>query len=472
MIGGALTIFGFSIWQWFALVQHELLLFAGIFFLIGALDDLAVDFYWMWLRITGRARTPVIDHADPKAELLRGDAAVFIPTWQEAEVIADTIRHALSAWPQDRIRFYVGCYRNDCPTIMAVMAAAPADARLRLVIHDRKGPTTKADCLNRLYRALCEDEERLGREARMVVFHDAEDMVDPLALPMLDAAVSEAQFVQLPVLPLPQRDSRWIGSHYCEEFAEAHGKALVVRDALGAAIPSAGVGCAIERAALGLLAQRHAGDEPFASDSLTEDYEMGLAVAQNGGRCRFLRARRPDGELVATRAYFPARLEHVVKQKTRWVHGISLQGWDRLGWTMHPAEVWMRLRDRRGPFAALVLLTGYLLLAMATVGWGASLAGYGEAIALTPFLRLLLALNFFAFAWRALWRFGFAAREYGIAEGVRAVLRLPVSNIIAIMAGRRALAAYARTLMGKPIVWDKTPHFNHPARDLARAVQA
>jgi bacteriophage N4 adsorption protein B len=38
-----LSIGDLGLWQWLALLQHELLLFAGIFFLIGAADDLAVD---------------------------------------------------------------------------------------------------------------------------------------------------------------------------------------------------------------------------------------------------------------------------------------------------------------------------------------------------------------------------------------------------------------------------------------------
>ena len=41
---------------------------------------------------------------------------------------------------------------------------------------------------------------------------------------------------------------------------------------------------------------------PFADDSLTEDYELGLAIAAAGGRCRFIRARGGDGRLIATRA--------------------------------------------------------------------------------------------------------------------------------------------------------------------------
>lgn len=465
-----MAIADFSVWHWLAVAQHELLLFAGIFFLIGALDDFAVDLYWIWLRLTGRARTKRIDSALMSRQQLSGQAAIFIPAWQEEQVIGDTIAHALRAWPQSDLRLYVGCYRNDWGTIRAAMAGAPNDPRLRLVLHDRAGPTTKADCLNRLYRALCEDEERTGKKAHMVVFHDAEDMVDPAALPLLDHAIGAAEFVQLPVLSLPQERSRWLGSHYCEEFAEAHGKTMVVRNALGAAVPAAGVGCAISRGALEQLAEQSEDCSPFAADSITEDYEMGLSVAANGGRSRFLRMRHADGSLIATRAYFPTRLDQIVRQKTRWIHGIALQGWDRTGWTGSLAEIWMRVRDRRGPIAALVLLTAYLLLAISTVSWGASLLGQGIELKASFELKLLLALNLFAFVWRASWRFGFTAREFGAAEGFRAVLRVPVTNIIAIMAGRRALFAYARTLTGHELTWDKTPHFAHPTRPQGEAI--
>lgn len=459
-------------WHWLALVQRELLLFAGIFFLIGALDDMAVDLYWLWLKMTGRARTPVIDRADVATEELSGPAAVFIPAWHEALVIGDTIAHALSVWPQRELKLYVGCYANDPETFEAAMAAAPHDGRLRLVIHDCQGPSTKADCLNRLYRAMRDDELRTGREFSMVVFHDAEDMVDAAALPLLDRAIGQADFVQLPVLPLPQRRSRFFGSHYCEEFAESHGKSLVVRDALGAAIPAAGVGCAVVRAKLSQLALQHSNRMPFAVDSLTEDYELGLAIAGLGGTTRFLRVRDADGSLVATRAYFPATLEAVVKQKTRWVHGIALQGWDRIEWTRRPSEIWMRLRDRRGPITALVLLIAYGLLGLSAAAWIAGKLGYGQGVAIGWEIKLLLALNFFAFVWRALLRFGFTAREYGIAEGFRAMLRIPIANIIAIMAGRRALSAYLGTLAGQDIIWEKTTHEAHPARAQANEAVA
>lgn len=467
--GVALAITDLSLWQLLALFQRELLLFAGVFFLLGAIDDIAMDIGWLWLKLTGRALDePVVDGQQLRGTL-RGEAAVFIPAWQESQVIGHTITHILDSWPHAGLRLYIGCYPNDAATIEAVIQAAPDDRRLRLVVLDHDGPTTKADCLNRLYLALCEDEARSGFEPRMVVFHDAEDMVDPAALNVLDDAIGPAQFVQLPVLPVPQSGSRWLGSHYCEEFAEAHGKTMVVRDALGAALPAAGVGFAVEREALARLALDRGTAAPFEATSLTEDYELGLAIADLGGKCRFVRKRRRDGELIATRAYFPARLDHIVKQKTRWVHGISFQGWDRLGWNTSGAgsgvaEIWMRARDRRGPMTALVLFAGYFLLAISTLVWGASELAGGTLVELGTGTKLLLAANFGAFLWRIAFRFGFTASEYGVAEGLRALMRVPVANIIAIMAGRRAFAAYVRTLGGAAITWEKTPHFNHPTR--------
>ena len=452
----------FTLWQWLALLQHEMLLFAGVFFLIGAADELAVDAAYLWLRATGRARTERLAADRPTDRALAGPAALFIPAWQEHRVIGTTIRHALAAWPHRDLRMYVGCYANDADTIAAVQMAARDDDRVRLVVNGQPGPTTKADCLNRLYDALREDERRSGARTRMVLLHDAEDMVDPAALDLLDEAIGDADLVQLPVLPVPQPASPWIGSHYCEEFAEAHGKAMVVRDRLRVAMPLAGVGCAIARPVLDRLAARSDHGLPFAADCLTEDYELGLGVDAMGGTSRFLRYRHADGRLVATRACFPGTLICAVRQKTRWIHGIAFQGWDRLGWRGRPSDIWMRLRDRRGPFTALVLAVAYALLLLSAVAWISGLLGYGTFPPLSDTMTVILAINFASFAWRAIWRFAFTAREYGAAEGFHAVLRIPVTNIIAIMAGRRALAAYCRSLAGKEVPWDKTDHALHP----------
>jgi len=458
------VLLGFTPLEWVALAGYELLLFAGLFFLIGSMDDIAVDLVWLWLKLTGKAEMETVDRAALRGRPLSGRAAVMIPAWHEAEVIGATVSHALEAWPQDDLRIYVGCYRNDPATVSAAIAAAGGNPRVRLVVHGRDGPSSKADCLNRIYAALCEDERRSGVRARIVLLHDAEDMVDPAALPLLDRALAQAEFVQLPVLPQVQPDSRWIAGHYCDEFAESHGKAMVVREALGAGLPAAGVGCAFSRDALERIALRAGRPEaPFAGESLTEDYELGLKIGALGGKSQFLRIRGQDGQLVATRAFFPGTLNEAVRQKTRWIHGIAFQGWDRLGWEGSLVERWMRLRDRRGPLAGLVLASGYLFFLIITFLWLTSLLGWVDMPKPGAMLQVILLVNVASFLWRAAWRFAFTTQEYGVVEGFTAILRIPFANVITIIAGRRALAAYLRSLNGHAPVWDKTEHRSHPA---------
>ena len=157
---GAIDLGGLGPWQWLEIVEHELLLFAAVFFALGAIDEVLLDLTWLRLRLTGRARSQRFA-GDPKAGLA-GPAAVLVPAWQEAEVVAAMLAHALASWPQRELRIYAGCYRNDSATLAALIEGVERDSRVRIVVHDADGPTTKADCLNRLYAALVADERRSG----------------------------------------------------------------------------------------------------------------------------------------------------------------------------------------------------------------------------------------------------------------------------------------------------------------------
>ena len=288
---------------------------------------------------------------------------------------------------------------------------------------------------------------------KAVVLHDAEDVVHSDELRLFDALIERFDLVQLPVVPLIDEKSRWISGHYIDEFAEAHGKELIVREALGASLPSAGVGCAVSREALAALAEAHGA--PFDPDSLTEDYELGLRLKAMGRAAHFLRHSAGEGRLaVATREYFPGTLDAAVTQKARWMVGIALAGWDRLGWRGGLAERWMRLRDRLSLLAALVLFAGYLALLM----WAAVALLGGPALPFSPLFTLLAILNSFLLLWRLAMRFGFVARLYGWREGLRALPRTVTGNIIAIMAARRALFRYLTMLRTGAAAWDKTAH--------------
>ena len=185
------------------------------------------------------------------------------------------------------------------------------------------------------------------------------------------------------MLPLVDPHSRWISGHYCDEFAEAHIKELVVREAVGAAIPLAGVGCAIARRPLARLAALQDG-RPFAGSSMTEDYEIGLRIGALGLKTMFVRipAQPSDRGVVASRGHFPATLGAAVRQKARWLGGIALAGWDRLGWSGGLGERWMRharpARTARGLAAARGLPGGAAVVA-ALARRGARSAGPGAA---------------------------------------------------------------------------------------------
>jgi adsorption protein B len=203
------------------------------------------------------------------------------------------------------------------------------------------------------------------------------------------------------------------------------------------------------------------GGVPFDEASLTEDYELGLTIAMLGGRGLFLNVRETGGDQpVGVRAFFPATLDAAVRQKARWMVGIALAGWDRIGWATRwrATDHWMRMRDRRTILAVPVLAAAYVAL----VGWGISeashwLAGSSRAAA-SPALRLLLMLNSALLLWRIAMRAHFVGRRYGWKEGARSMPRAVIANLIALLAARRAIFRYLAMLRGAELRWDKTAH--------------
>jgi adsorption protein B len=439
-------------------VAHEAVLFAAIGLIIGGIDDLLVDLLFLIHLVGhGNRREPNLGTLPPPRST--GRIVVFVAAWDEVAVIGSMLSAALARFDHPDYRIYVGLYPNDRPTIEAATRVACTDARIRLVIGARPGPTTKADNLNSVWRALLADERRNGVTVKAIVLHDAEDVVHPAELRLFDTLIEERTVVQLPVLPLIKPGARLVSGHYADEFAEAHGKALVVRTRIGAAMPLAGTGCAIARSMLERIADERDGN-PFDATSLTEDYELGLRIADLGGRALFARVRDENtGMLVAVRAYFPATIATATRQKARWITGIALAGWDRTGWARLPdlADHWMRMRDRRAPIAVLVLATAYVAVAAGAIR---ALAHLWTDVALhvDPLETRLLAATAALLAWRVGARMICTGRCYGWREALWAVPRVFVGNLIALMAAPRALTRYVAMLLGAPPVWDKTRH--------------
>jgi len=439
-------------------IAAELALFAGVGFLLFATNDLAVDLIFfgrsIWRSLTVYTRFPRAFASYFVFTKNPGLIAVLIPAWDESVVIASMLKATLDRLDYDHYRIFVGFYRNDPATKAAI--ASVGDPRVETVEVGVDGPTTKADCLNHLYDALIEYELAHECEVKAIVLHDAEDVVHRVELRIFDSLIGRAAVIQLPVLPLPDPHSRWISGHYCDEFAEAHIKELVVREAIGAAIPLAGVGCAIERRALTRLAAMQDG-KPFAGASMTEDYEIGLRLGALGLKTMFVRIPTQPGEsaVVASRGHFPATLGSAVRQKARWLGGIALAGWDRLGWSGGIGERWMRMRDRRGPLAAILLLAAYGAAFLWSQLWLAEALGAPVQARLSPGLVTLLTINGWLLSWRVLMRAAFTTAAYGLGEGLLSIPRVVVGNVIAMLAAARAVSLH---LGGGAKRWDKTSH--------------
>lgn len=447
---------GATLLIWLDAGVRELTLFAAVGFLVGGIDDVLVDLAWMLHRMRhGTTRRPLERLPQPASP---GRIAIFVPAWDEAGVIGAMLSTALARLDHPRYRIYVGCYPNDRPTVDAVGAVAARDPRVRLVVGLRPGPTTKADNLNTLWRALRRDDAVEGEATHAVVLHDAEDVVHPAELRIYDALIAAHPLVQIPVVPLIDPAARLVSGHYADEFAESHGRQMVLRAAIGAGLPLSGVGCAIATDVLARLEAEHG--TPFDDASLTEDYELGLRAAALGHAACFARVDDEQGRLIAVRAFFPASFEAAVRQKSRWITGIALAGWDRIGWgrRWHFADHWMRVRDRRAPFAVIVVAAGYA----AILAWAFSTVGHaigGTAPPpLGPAVRIVLLVDVALLLWRLVWRVVSTSRSYGRREGLWALPRALIGNLIAMAAAARATRRYARILAGEAPRWEKTVH--------------
>ena len=425
-------------------IAHELLLFAACFYTLLGIDDLLVDLCWMF---KGHQRDKHFE--ENPTPFHKEKIAVFIAAWQESEVIGAMVSNTRRQWGNSNYCIFIGCYPNDIGTQAAI--EPHIDSWVCKVVGPHDGPTSKADCLNQIWQAMLTHTD--SSSFTTVLLHDAEDMVHPREIEVFSEFSKQYDFLQIPVVPLADKASPWVSGHYLDEFAEAHRKELPFRQCLGASLPSAGTGCAVSVKALKSIALRKDGN-PFDAASLTEDYELWLSLWQAGYESRFLRLCDPsDGSLIAIRSQFPDNMRASIRQKTRWIMGIALTGWDRVGWHGGLAEHWMRWRDRRILLSSIVMVAGYsgALLSIAILA-------NGEQLVINSMVIMLLQINMALLLWRWALRAIFTARQYGIGQGLMSIPRALMGNLIAICASASALFSYGRYLLTGHISWNKTSH--------------
>jgi len=350
-------------------IVRVLLWLVAIGITLNSLDDLGIDALYFLRRVGRRSAKPL--SAEALRALPQRRIAIVVPAWQEEAVISEMLEHNLSTIDYDNYVIFCGTYANDPDTQACVERVSGRSTRVRNVIVPHDGPTSKADCLNWVYQGVLLEQERQGSKFDILLMHDAEDVIHPLSLRLYNRLIPEYEFVQTPVFSLELPAERLVAGTYIDEFSEHHLKEMLVRQSMSGLVPSAGVGSAFDFDAFRAIAAAH-GDKPFNVDSLTEDYEIGLKFRLANRRICFAchtvalapeRKGEPARvEYIATREYFPSGFRASIRQRARWICGITLQTWSQVGFVGPLVVRYCLLRDRKALFTNTILLCGDVLI--------------------------------------------------------------------------------------------------------------
>jgi bacteriophage N4 adsorption protein B len=448
------------------------------FFTYFRIDDLLFDVVF-WITYLVRWRKMRLYPAFTAERLLERPQqriAIFVACWHEAEVIDRMVDFAMRSIDYDRFDLLIGVYPNDAPTLERALELDRKFPRVHCVVNDLPGPTTKAQNLNCVYRAMrrIEGDDPFA----IVVIQDTEDVIHPMSLRLYNHLLPERQMVQIPVFPLEREWTAFVAWTYADEFSKNHSKDMLMRERLGAFVPSAGVGTAIARDALETVAE--SSHDLFPEGALTEDYQFALRLHERGLKTIFVSLRlSPQGRgsaataasYIATREYFPDTFKAAVRQKSRWVAGIALQSWREIGWRGDWATIYTLYRDRKSLVANLVAFFGYIAL---FCGGALGLAHWIDPRFFAPhlgnrpivwfsleFVLIGTLIELFQTAVLVAW-------VYGPLQGVLSLFRAPLAAIINGVATTRAISTFVNSLVRRqPMRWSKTTHAFPPEQALA-----
>jgi adsorption protein B len=414
--------------------------------LMSGLDDLFIVYVWCLPR-----RKRLLPTSAALARIPERRIAIFVPLWHEDRVIGQMLRRTLSSVCYEKYDVFAGVYSNDEATASAVREVARDWPRLHVAVVGHDGPTSKGDCLNAIYEDMTAWEAARGVRFEIVLTHDAEDLVYADSLRLINWFSRDYEMVQIPVLPLPTPFREFTHGVYCDEFAEFQLKDIVVRRLLGGFLPANGVGTGFERNALEALAATRGG-LMFDPACLTEDYETGYRLHDLGYRQLFIPLELDGRALAATREFFPRNWRAAVRQRSRWITGIVLQGWEYHGWRGPANRLYWFWRDRKGivgnllsPFSNLLFLAGFCC-------WG-NMAKAPPLVSALCFLSLGIAAIHVLIRGRA------SATIYGWRFALGVPLRMLWGNLVNLAATAIAIRGYVASVAGlRKLTWNKTEH--------------
>lgn len=417
----------------------------AIWILLSGIDDFFVDCVAAYAKLQRRSTAALPCPRDLLA-CPQKRVAILTPLWQESGVVAGMVQQNCASIRYENYHFFIGAYPNDQETVHVVRQLEQRYNHVHLAVCPHAGPTSKADCLNWVYQELIAFENKSGVRFDVIVTHDAEDVIHPQSLHWINFYAGEFDMVQVPVLPLPTPIPMFTHGLYCDEFAEYQERDMPARQAMGAFVPSNGVGTGFRREALEDLASVDS-NRVFEPVCLTEDYENGLRVRLRGGKQMFLPVQRLG---MATREYFPHSFHSAVRQRTRWVTGISLQTWDRHGWPGSFVQKYWLWRDRKVLIGSPISLCTNLMFFYGCLAYAC-----GHPLDWHPLFSTTASIS----TYRTLYRIQSVRHTFGWTFAAFAPARAMYGNFVNCAATVRALWRFSKAkLSGEPLVWLKTEH--------------
>ncbi len=415
---------------------------------LSSLDDAFIDLLAMGIT---RLRAPRLGSG--ACPIPR--TAVFVANWHEEDVLGKMVEGNLARIQIPEVSLFLGVYPNDTGTLrVAKELEAKYPARVRVIVNTLPGPTSKGQMLNEMFAQVFPSDDC----PEMVVLHDSEDVIDPRTFAVYAAHADEYDFIQAPVFSLTRARGAYVASTYMDEFAERHTREMIVRNAVGAAIPSAGVGTCISKKLIQYFLQTRG--QVLMSGAVTEDYILGVEAKRAGFKGVFAAVSKSVAEgldFVATREFFPKTVAASIKQKTRWVYGINSEATHKLGWSGDPWDLYFFLRDRKGMLTNFLPPVSLFFLALMMLGY---IDVADLPAELQPLLLASMWINLIALVTRYLIRVDACHKVYGTSDWFGVALRWPVSLYINMAAAWRAWKTYLgeSALARRPIVWSKTTH--------------
>lgn len=349
-----------------------------ILLILISIDDLIWDLYYFFISRSKKRQVRTINDEELK-DTIPKLLAVIVPAYKEETVLEKVIENLIYSnhYPRSMYHVFLGVYPNDKDTKDVADRLSERFLNIHTVVHVLDGPSSKADNINNVIKNIYEFEKVKSMKFQGVIIHDSEDLIHPYEFLLENYLLQYYKAIQMPVFPLQEMPKfnnvfkNMISGTYADEFAENHYNFLVARDSVGSFVPSAGTGFVLSREILDEFKDHNV----FPVGSLTEDYKLSLQLKQMGYNLHYalenVKRLRYDGtlvrEFISTRSMFPSTYKAAVRQKTRWIYGITIQSF-KLRDVMNNKNLNIKTKyslykDWKAKFGNLLLGPGYVVFA-------------------------------------------------------------------------------------------------------------